>query len=352
MRNALLSTGDGRKLLAAQLCDATAAGVGVVALPWIVLDGGGSSAIAGLVFAAANLPYVIFGLPAGVVGDRRSRKRVMALSHALQMVAAATGADLGGLRARADRARDRLGLLHRHRADVRRRGGLRCRSPSSSAAEDFVHGQAALSTAWGLGFIIGPFVGGVLIAQIGAVEAVAAEAVALGAGRRCSCSRSAGRSAAPEGAGDQPMREAIREGIDVIRNAPVLRLLTLVGAAWNLSIIGAEALIVPLLRNDIGLPANEVGWLLGAAACTAAIAGPLVSMLTRRFGSLRLISAGALPEQRCAASASPSATRSGRRCRPTSRSRSRSGSRSPRSSASASATPPTTCRPASASPGA
>ena len=70
----LLQSGDGRRLLAAQLFDSLGAGVGLVALPWLVLDAGGDASTAGLVAVFGLVPYVLFGLFAGVTGDRRSRR--------------------------------------------------------------------------------------------------------------------------------------------------------------------------------------------------------------------------------------------------------------------------------------
>ena len=55
-----------------------------MALPWLILDGGGSTLAAGLVFTLTVLPYVVFGLPAGVVGDRYPRRRTMWIAHAVQ----------------------------------------------------------------------------------------------------------------------------------------------------------------------------------------------------------------------------------------------------------------------------
>ena len=71
----LLESSDGRRLLAAQLFDSLGAGVGLVALPWLVLDAGGDASTAGLVAVFGLVPYVLFGLFAGVTGDRRSRRR-------------------------------------------------------------------------------------------------------------------------------------------------------------------------------------------------------------------------------------------------------------------------------------
>jgi MFS family permease len=82
--NPLLASRDGRLFLSAQALDFVAQGVASVALPWLILDGGGSSVSAGLVFTLTVFPYVVFGLPAGVVGDRYRRRRVMYAAHAVQ----------------------------------------------------------------------------------------------------------------------------------------------------------------------------------------------------------------------------------------------------------------------------
>jgi MFS family permease len=82
--NPLLRRRDGRLFLASQALDQLGAGVASVALPWLVLESGGSNTAAGLVFTLTILPYVLFGLPAGVVGDRFPRRRVIWVAHVVQ----------------------------------------------------------------------------------------------------------------------------------------------------------------------------------------------------------------------------------------------------------------------------
>ena len=84
----LLRTADGRLFLAAQLMDSLAAGISLVALPWLVLDAGGTPSQAGAAFLAGTLPYVALGLNAGHVGDHRPRRRVMVTGTAVQTAAA------------------------------------------------------------------------------------------------------------------------------------------------------------------------------------------------------------------------------------------------------------------------
>jgi MFS family permease len=290
--NPLLRTADGRLLVGAQFCDHFAIGLAFVALPWIVLDGGGGPALAGLVFAVGTLPYVLFGLLAGVTGDRRSRKRVMVAAHALQMVCAAAVP----LWALASHPPVALVLASAFAVGT---GRTYADAASFGAVADlvgsanFVQAQAALSTGWAAGSIAGPFLGGILVAAFGAAAAVAAES-ALFAVAALLVWRIRRPLAAPGHELEGRIRDAAREGIAVILRTPLLRLLTSVQLLWYLSVIGALALIVPFLREDLGLDARQTGWILGVGAAMGLSAGFFVGALARRFGGLRLIAASIL----------------------------------------------------------
>ena len=287
--NPLLQTGDGRLLAGAQFCDHFGIGLAFVALPWIVLDGGGGPALAGLVFAVGTLPYVLFGLLAGVTGDRRSRKRVMVAAHALQTVCAAV-VPLWALVGHPPVAVVLLSAFAvgagRTYADAASFGAV----AELIGAANFVRGQAVLSTGWAAGTILGPFLGGVLIAAFGAAAAVTAES-ALFAVAALLIWRIRRPLAAPAQEAGVRVRDAAREGIAVILRTPLLRLLTSVQLLWYLSVIGALALIVPFLRDELGLDARETGWILGAGAITGVSAGFVVGALERRVGGLRVIAA-------------------------------------------------------------
>jgi MFS family permease len=87
-RNPLLRSRDGRRYLLAQLMDSIGGGLALIALPWLVLDAGGSSSLAGAAYLLGTVPYVVLGLPAGDAGDRWQRRRIMVAGSALQCVAA------------------------------------------------------------------------------------------------------------------------------------------------------------------------------------------------------------------------------------------------------------------------
>src|SRR5690348_8325519 len=76
-RNPLLHKRDGRILMFSESMNFMANGVAQVTLPFLVLDAGGSSAAAAFVFTVSVIPYAIFALPAGYIGDRFPRKRIL-----------------------------------------------------------------------------------------------------------------------------------------------------------------------------------------------------------------------------------------------------------------------------------
>ncbi len=129
----------------------------------------------------------------------------------------------------------------------------------------FGRAQGLLSTVWATGMVSGPALGGQLIEAVGPSSAIAVQCARLRARRRCARSRSAIplRPPTPNTGG---LREAMREGIDVIRDTPVVRRITLTTLCWNLAFYGSEALIVPFLRDVIELDGRHVGWVLGARA--------------------------------------------------------------------------------------
>ena len=291
MRNALLRSPDGRRFLAAQLMDSMAAGLALVVLPWLVLDAGGSRSLAGAAFLVGTVPYLMLGLHAGDLGDRRRRKPIMAVGAALQGVAAvilpvtvALGPPARDLPVALIFAAGMAVTAGRVFVDAAAFGAV------SRLVGDahFVEGQAGLSLVWSLGFLVGPAVGGALIGAIGAVRALWVEGAgfAVAALLLASITTELGPDAPPDG-----HRPRIMAGVDMVVRDRVLRRLTSVAMAWNLTVGIFYALIVVFVRTQLHAGGAAAGRMLavgGAAGLGGGLAAPAVRHRLGATASLRL----------------------------------------------------------------
>ena len=290
----LLAVRDGRLLLAAQALDALAIGVAGVALPWLVLRAGGSHGQAGLVFSLTVAPYLVFGLPAGAAGDRLPRRALMLWAHTGQAACAAVIPlwTIVGV--------PPLGLVlalafaigsGRVFADAATFGAV----SSIVGPQRFGEGQATLSAAWSLGLFAGPGLGGVLIAAVGPGYALAAEASAcVLAALFVLPIRIRLESAAVDE--DTGSLAAIAEGLRFVARDRGIATYTAVICAVNLAAAGAYGLLVPLLRDRIGLPAGRVGLILAVGELAGLAPAVLTGPLLRRVGGPRLMVVGLLAE--------------------------------------------------------
>ena len=290
MRGVLLRTGDGRRFLVAQLMDSMAGGLSLVVLPWIVLDAGGSRSLAGAAFLIATVPYLVLGLHAGELGDRRRRKPIMVWSALLQAVAAAV---LPVIVALGPAASD-LPITLVFAAGMGVTAGRVFVDAAAFGATarlvgdaHFVEGQSSLSLVWSLGFLIGPALGGALIGVVGAVEALWIESAgfALSAVLLATIHTDLGPEA--DGAGRAP----VLTGIGVVARDRTLRRLTSVSMAWNLTVNVFYALMVVFLRTELHATGPQAGRMLaigGAAGLAGGAAAPVARQRIGPTGALRL----------------------------------------------------------------
>jgi MFS family permease len=271
----LLAARAGRLFIAAQGLDSLAIGVSGVALPWLVLEHSGSAALAGLAYPATIVPYVVFGLPAGLLGDRRDWRRVMVACHALQALVAA----VVPLWAIAGEPSPAVALATafavgsaRVYADAAAFGAV----ASLVGPEAFTEGQSTLSATWAIGFFAGPAIGGTLVSLVGPAYALGLEAGAFAIATALIAAAAGGTSPAYRQAGGTPAG-GLRDGLRFIASDRMLRRLTPVSLAFSFCTAGAFGLQVPLLRDVIGLSAPVIGALLAAGAVAAG--GPAMAPL-------------------------------------------------------------------------
>ena len=285
----LLRTADGRLFLAAQLMDSLSAGISLVALPWLVLDAGGTQSQAGAAFLAGTLPYVVLGLNAGHVGDHRPRRRVMVTGTAVQTAAAAViPLALAGGVAVEDMP---LPLIYAA-ALVVTAGRVFVDAAAFGAIAKlvggghFVQGQSALSFVWSLGFLVGPAVGGALIGLVGISGALWVQAVgfAVAVGLMASMRVDLGPAPHPDAGG-----EGVLAGLRLVIRDPVLRSLTAIGMAWNLTTNVIYSLIVVFARHDLSADAGQAGLMLSIAGAAGLAGGLLAPVARHRLGPTRAL---------------------------------------------------------------
>jgi predicted MFS family arabinose efflux permease len=283
--NVILSSGDGRRFLVAQLMDSLGAGLSSVVLPWLVLDAGGSGAEAGAAFLVGTVPYVLLGLPAGDIGDRRPRRRVMELGVTCQLLAALVIplVVVAGVEA------DQLPLALIYAAGLGVTAGRVFVDAAAFGAiarlvgeGHFVEGQAALSFVWSLGLLIGPAVGGALIGLVGADDALWVQAagflVALVLISSMRLDLGPGDERPASGA-------SLLSGLTLVAHQPMLRLLTIVGMAWNLTVNMIYALLVVFARAELGAGGPQTGWMLAIGGGAGLVGGLFAPVVHRRLGA-------------------------------------------------------------------
>jgi MFS family permease len=247
----------------ATLLSATGNGVALVVLPWLVLERTGDASAAGLVAGATAVPLLASSLFSGTIVDMVGRRRSAVVSDVLSCLSAAAvpvvdhvlGLNLGLIMVLAviGAVFDPAGVTARETMlpAVARRAGFALDRVNS------IH-----EANWGVAFLIGPGVGGLLIATIGAVQTLWITAGAFA----CSSVFAAlirvdgiGRPAhheRPEG-----MWSGTKEGFRFVLGDRLLRPLMLVTAVLVSAYMPIEGVVLPVFYEARDEP-GRLGLLL------------------------------------------------------------------------------------------
>ncbi len=263
-------------LEAATLVSSTGNGVAMVALPWLALELTGSATSAGLVAAAAALPLIVSSLVAGTVVDLFGRRRTAMIADLLSLgsVAAIPIVDgAGGLSIGVLVALAALGAAF-DPAGVTARETL-LPAAAHAAGWRLERANSLHEAVWNSAFLIGPGIGGLLIATVGAADTLwitagaFATSFALTAGIRVAGAGRPEEHERPEG-----FWQGTVEGLRFVRHEPLLR----TSALFTMAIVGlylpVEAVILPTYFTEQDQPARlgtvlmalSVGGLIGALA--------------------------------------------------------------------------------------
>jgi MFS family permease len=276
-------------ILFATLVATAGTGISIVAFPWLALQHDYSARDASVVAAAMTLPLVLSTLVAGTAVDSFGRRRVSLVSDSLSGTAVAAVPLIAWFFGpRAINVAD-LAVLAFFAAAF---------DPAGTTARQSMLPEAAARAGWSLdrtnsfyeavlnlGFMVGPGIGGLMIATVGGINTMwvtagcfglsifAIGALRLeGAGRPQHATRPGG------------LVSGIAEGMRFVWNLRVLRTLALIDLAVTALYLPMESVLFPKYFADRHQPA-QLGWALMALAI-GGVAGALgyaaLSRYTRR----------------------------------------------------------------------
>ncbi|OBF64594.1 MFS transporter [Mycobacterium sp. 852002-51971_SCH5477799-a] len=274
-------------ILFATLMATAGSGVSIVAFPWLALQHHNSARDASAVALAMTLPLVLSTLVAGTAVDFFGRRRVSLISDALSgtaviavpLISWGLGADALNLAV--------LAVLAFFAAAF---------DPAGTTARESMLPEAAARAGWSLartnsiyeailnlGFIVGPGIGGLMIATVGGINTMWTTAGLFG------LSILTIASLRLEGSG-KPERETrsggwmsgIAEGLRFVWHIRVLRTLGLIDLAVTALYLPMESVLFPKYFSDHHQPA-QLGWALMAIGF-GGVAGALgYAALSRRL---------------------------------------------------------------------
>lgn len=235
-----------------------------IVVAWWVLQATGSAAIMGTVLIVTFLPVAVFTLVGGVVVDRAPRVWLMLISDVARGVAVLGVAFMAAI--------DRLDLWMVYAlgllfgiADAFFQPAYFALVPELVPEEDLNSANALTSLSFQLGRVVGPALGGIIVAAGGAVLGLFLNAASFALAATLLVPLLAG-SRAPERAEDTERvhwRAELRQGLATVRRQPVLWVGMLAGAVVAALLVGPFLVSMPfLVAERFGDDPRVYGFLL------------------------------------------------------------------------------------------
>ncbi|SEL38568.1 MFS transporter [Rhodococcus maanshanensis] len=280
----------------ATLLSATGNGITIVALPWLVLAQTGRATDAAVVAGAATLPLLLSSLFSGTVVDRFGRRRTSLVSDFLSAVSVAlipVMAATAGLSVGIIAALAALGAAFDPAGISARESMLPAATRDARWSLDRVN--SLYEANYNVAYLIGPGIGGVLIATVGAVNTLWVTSVCFAlsiltiAFLRLDGAGTPDRETRPES-----MWSGTLEGLKFVWHNRLLRTLALVDMAIVALYMPVESVLFPVYFTERGEPA-QLGWVLMAMSIGGVIGaltyGALAARVRRRTLMLLAVTA-------------------------------------------------------------
>ncbi|AGL19997.1 MFS transporter [Actinoplanes sp. N902-109] len=273
-----------RRLWAGTTISELGSSVASIATPLIavqVLDA--SDFMVSLLTAAAWLPWLIVGLPAGALIDRITRRPVLLISD-LAAAAVVISVPVAAAVGRLTIAQLLVVAMLLGTASVFFTVAWTAYLPAMFERDQLVTANSVLQGTASGTQVAGPALGGALVTAVSAVAGFVVDAVSflVSAAFVWRIRRPERR---PEVSRDAALGRDIAAGIRWLAQDRYLRNLAVHGATANLVLTGMNSLVVVFLIRTVGLSSGGVGLLLAVTALGGVGAATAAPWLARRFGS-------------------------------------------------------------------
>ncbi|MDZ5442872.1 MFS transporter [Micromonospora sp. 4G57] len=293
-RGGLFRHRDFRLLWTGQAVSSIGSNVTTVALPLValaVLDA--TTFQVAVLTAAAWLPWLLVGLPAGAWVDRLRRRPVLIvcdLVSALLFLSVPVAAVLGVLTIGQLLAVALGAGLARVFFETADQAYL----PTLLRPEEVPEGNAKLQATQTASYVVGPGLAGLVAQLAGAVTALLLDALSFLVSAACLGRIRTVERPVPRPDGPPSLRREVAAGIRFVARDPYLRVMTLFGAASNIGLTGYQAVLVVFLVRTAGLSPGLVGLLIGLASVGGIVGATVATTVARRVGTARAMLLAAL----------------------------------------------------------
>jgi len=289
-----------------------------IALPWLVLSGGGSAASLGIVLACYGIPRALLTVPGGALTDRLSPRRVMLAADIGRCALTAVFAVLAATHVSSLAAVAPVAVLLGSFSALFMPASM-AMMPSLVAPSGLTAANSVYAGFVQVGSMLGPAIGGVLVATTGAATAFAVDAgsfLASAVSLAFIAVPPAAKAPAAEPADVAAVADTVRAAAPagtaaevpgsvwaLLRRSRVLQIILVVVLSANFALVGTTEVALPALAHA-RFGAGGYGAVLTGMA-VAALAGALVvGKLGDRFRPVTLI-AGSLILGAAAIAAAP-----------------------------------------------
>jgi MFS family permease len=245
----------------------------------------GTFAIA-LLTAAAWLPWLLFGLPAGAWVDRLSKRSLMIICDLVSLTLFAGIAISAWLKVLTITELLVAALLA-GLVSVFFKAAFQAYIPHLLEKHELVDGNAKLQASTAFANVSGPGIGGAVVQFLGVAAGVVFDAVSFAVSAVCLLAMP---SAEPDSKASKPKRELgreIRDGLRFLIHDPYLLPLAAFTSTLCLGLSGTDALLIVFFVRTLGVTSSVTGVLLGLAGVGGLLGAVVSARLVRKYGSAR-----------------------------------------------------------------